>query len=448
VITTSQIDGQILAVVFLALVTWSLFPRHHLISSIIIIALLSLLQASISLEEFIDSLFSTYGGSGLWIIISGFILASAMETSGLARRIALWIVTTLGGEPNRVILSVAIANLAVAPLSPSTTAKAFLLLPICNGLIESFNVEKGKSNFGAAVMLMSMAANNICSTGFLTATVPNPISAEAITSSSGIDLGWFGWLKMAFPLTVILLVLSWMLCKRIFQPEVKATSEAIERIKELKSGLKPISYREALVIIIFSIALLLWITDKLHNFNSGLLSLLLCLIFFIPRIGVIKIGGFAKGVPWNSIALFAASMFLAKAVDRWKAFNPVAISIFNILGLSRLPNIFFISFTILVTMFLHIAFTSTTVFATVMVPLTISLTKLQGLPTHVIAIPIAFLTPIAVILPINTIPNVVYYSSGYFTQKQIITYGLILSILSVIIILIIGLPYWQLSGLI
>jgi len=30
-------------------------------------------------KEFIDSLFSTYGGSGLWIIISGFILAEAMK---------------------------------------------------------------------------------------------------------------------------------------------------------------------------------------------------------------------------------------------------------------------------------------------------------------------------------------------------------------------------------
>lgn len=444
---TSSIRGQILGVVLLALVLWSLYPRQHLLSSLLVIALLSLFQVSLSPKEFLDSLFSTYGGSGLWIIISGFILAEAMKTSGLARRIALWIVSALGADPDRVILSVAIANLAVAPLSPSTTAKAFLLLPICNGLIEAFDVEKGRSRYGAGVMLMSMAANNICSTGFLTATVPNPISAESIRSASGIDLGWLGWLMMALPLTLIILTVSWLLCRWMFRPEVEATPEALKRIRDLRSELGPLSRGEVLVAALFSVALFLWITDRLHSLNAGLISLVLCLLLFLPRVGVLKIGGFAGGVPWGSITLFAASMFLAKAVDRWRAFDPVALSIFNGLNLSRLPSLPFVSLMVLVSMFLHLAFTSTTVFATVMVPLTISLTLLQGLQPQVVAVPVAFLTPIAVILPVNTIPNIVFYKAGYFTQKQMIAYGLLTSLLSALLILLIGLPYWRFLGL-
>jgi len=127
---TSPIQGKILGVVILALVLWSIYPKRHLISSLFVIALLSIFEVSISPQEFIDSLLSTYGGSGLWIIISGFILSEGMESSGLAKRIALWIVTGLGADPNKIILSVAIASFAISPLSPSTTAKAFLMLPI------------------------------------------------------------------------------------------------------------------------------------------------------------------------------------------------------------------------------------------------------------------------------------------------------------------------------
>ncbi len=447
VAATSSIRGQVLGVVLLALVLWSLYPRHHLLSSILVIALLSLFQVSLSPGEFIDSLLSTYGGSGLWIIVSGFILAEAMKTSGLAKRVALWIVSALGGNPDRVILSVALANLAVAPLSPSTTAKAFLLLPICNGLIEAFGVEKGRSRYGAGVMLMSMAANNICSTGFLTATVPNPISAEYIRTASGIDLGWLGWLRMALPLTLILLAASWLLCRWMFRPEVEATPGSLERIRDLRRGLGPLSRREVLVASLFSLSLLLWITEGLHGLNSGLISLALSLLLFLPGVGVLRIGGFAGEVPWGSIALFAASMFLAKAVGHWRAFDPVALSLFHHLGLSRLPPLPFISLTVLVSMFLHLAFTSTTVYATVMIPLIISLTRLQGLQPQAVAIPVAFLTPIAVILPVNTIPNIVFYSSGYFSQRQMIAYGLLTSLISALLILLIGLPYWRLLGL-
>ena len=444
---TSQIQGQILGVVFLALVVWSLFPRRHLESSILIMVILSLFQVSLSLKEFIGSLLLTYGGSGFWIILSGFILAKAMEESGLARRIALWIATSLGGNPNNILLSVAIANLAVAPLSPSTTAKAFLLLPICTGLVEAFGVEKGRSNYGAAVMLMAMAANNICSTAFLTATVPNPISADYIRESSGLDLGWLGWLRMALPLTLLLLVVSWLVCARMYRPEVRETSESLRRIERLKEGLGRMSRGEKIVAFFFCVAMLLWITDRFHALNAGLISLLLSLTLFIPGVRVMELRGFAGEVPWGSIMLFAASMLLAKAVSRWRALDPVAISVFNLFDLSKLNWMLFVSLVVFVSMFLHIGFTSTTVYATVMMPLVISITQLQGLDTRLVALPVAFLTPVAVVLPVNTIPNIIFYSSGYFTQKQIVFYGLVTSLISVVIVLLLGRPYWGLLGL-
>lgn len=447
-VLTYAIAGQILGVILLALVLWSLYPRHHFISSVLIIVLLSFFEASLSLGEFINSLFSTYGRSGLWIIITGFILAEAMRTSGLARRIALWIVSELGGDPNRIVASVAIANLAVAPLSPSTTAKAFLILPICTGLIEALGVEKGKSQYGAAVMLMSMAANNICSTGFLTATVPNPISAEYIRSISGLDLGWLTWLRMALPMAILLLAVSWLVCGWMFKPEIKETAEALEHLRSMRKQLGPLSREEKLVAIVYLASLLLWITEGFSRFNAGIISLLFSLIFFLPKIRVLKVGKFAGNVPWGSIMLFAASMFLTRAVSRWKAFDPVALAIFGFLGLSRISPLLYVSLMVLVSMFLHVGFTSTTVYATVMMPLSISLAQLQGLQPSVVAIPIAFLTPIALILPVNTIPNIVFYSSGYFNQKQMLLYGLVVSLLSTVLILTIGMSYWRLLGLI
>jgi len=445
---TSPIQGKILGVVILALVLWSIYPKRHLISSLFVIALLSIFEVSISPQEFIDSLLSTYGGSGLWIIISGFILSEGMESSGLAKRIALWIVTGLGADPNKIILSVAIASFAISPLSPSTTAKAFLMLPICNGLIRAFDVKKGESRYGAAVMIMAMAANNICSTAFLNATVPNPISASYIRNASNVDLGRLEWFQMALPLTLILLFSSWLLCSWMFKPEVKPSKESLERIREFRNSLGSFDSGEVLVTVLFSFSLILWITERFHGLNAGLISLFISLLLFAPKIGVIKMDKFAKGVPYGSITLFAASMFLSKGVGRWGALDPVAESIFNFFSLSRLSLLLFISLAIILSMLLHVVFTSTTVYATVIVPLSISLAGLQGLDPQTLAIPIAFLTPFALILPVNTIPNVIFHSSGYFTQRHMVIYGVLTSLLSAVLIIIAGLPYWAGIGLI
>jgi sodium-dependent dicarboxylate transporter 2/3/5 len=106
----------------------------------------------------------------------------------------------------------------------------------------------------------------------------------------------------------------------------------------------------------------------------------------------------------------------------------------------------FIAMLTVVSMFLHVAFTSTTVYATVMMPLVLSLGQLQGVDTLAVGLPLAFLAPIAVILPVNTIPNIVFYQSGYFSQRQIIKYGLLLSLISVVVVLTLGLTYWQYLG--
>ncbi|TRO48746.1 hypothetical protein E2P65_02330, partial [Candidatus Bathyarchaeota archaeon] len=261
-------------------------------------------------------------------------------------------------------------------------------------------------------------------------------------------LDWLGWLRMALPMTVALLLLAWFVCIRMFSPDVDGTGESIKRIRGLREGLGPLRSGEKVVAAFFSVSLLIWITDGLHGYNGGIVTLFLALLLFIPRLGVMDLGGFAGDVPWGSIAVFAASMFLARAVGRWGALDPVAEALFDLMRLSHLPPSVFSVLLVFVFMFLHVVFTSTTVYATVMMPLVISLGQLQGGGAGFLALAVAFLAPIAVILPVNTIPNIVFFSSGYFSQRQIVSYGLVLSAVSSALVLVLCHPYWSMIGLI
>jgi sodium-dependent dicarboxylate transporter 2/3/5 len=444
--TTQPIQGRVLGVVLVALIAWSLYPERHLESGLGVILLIAFFQASLNVDEFVQGLFTTYGGSGLWIILSGFILAKGMEVSGLGRRVALRIATSMGCKPRNIILAVAAASLALAPLSPSTTAKAFLILPICVGLVEAFDVKKG-SRFGAGVMLMAMAGNNIASTGFLTATVPNPISAQYLLGV-GLSLSWIGWVKMAMPITILILIAAYLILHFIIRPEIEYSKGSVEKVCKLRDSLGPLNHRELLTAGVFMVCLFLWMAESVLPFNVGLLSFIVSLILLAPRFGVMNARGFSKTVPYGSIILFAASLFLAKAVGKYHALDPVAKEFFNLIGIGGLGPAEFLIGIVVLAMLLHVTFTSTTVYATVMIPIVLSLAELQGVSPGLVGLPVAFLTPIAMILPVNTIPNLVFYKEGWFTENQIITYGAVLSIVSAIMVLFIGVPYWRYLGLV
>ena len=444
--TTQPIQGKILGVVLVALIAWSLYPERHLESGLGVILLIAFFQASLNIDEFVQGLFTTYGGSGLWIILSGFVLAKGMEVSGLGRRVALRIATSMGCKPRNIILAIAATSLALSPLSPSTTAKAFLILPICVGLIEAFNVKKG-SRFGSGVMLMAMAGNNIASTGFLTATVPNPISAQYLLGV-GLSLSWVDWVKMAMPITVCILGVAYVILHFTIKPEIEYSEDTVEKVCNFRDSLGPFSLQELMTAGVFTACLFLWMAESIIPFNVGFLSFIVSLVLFVPGYGVMNARGFSKTVPYGSIVLFAASLFLARAVGKYNALDPVAKEFFNLIGVGRLGPTEFLIGVVVLAMLLHIVFTSTTVYATVMIPIVLSLAELQGVNPGLVGLPVAFLAPIAVILPVNTIPNLVFYNEGWFTEKQIVTYGVVLSMASAILVLLIGIPYWRYLGLV
>jgi di/tricarboxylate transporter len=234
----------------------------------------------------------------------------------------------------------------------------------------------------------------------------------------------------------------------MFKPEVEATKETIDKVNSIKSGLGPLTRSEKVVAVVFVVCLFLWIFERYIPFNAGLISLVLSLVLFLPQIRVMEVGKFGGSVPWGSIVLFAASMFLAKAVGRYRALDPVAEGIFRAMGLSQLSPYLFVAVVVTVAMLLHLIFTSTTVYATVMVPIIMGVTGFSGVNPLLTALPVAILTPIAVILPVNTIPNIIFHTEGWFSEKQIIMYGIVLSLISVAVVLLAGVPYWQMLGLI
>lgn len=118
----------LIAITVLGLGLWGAFTQYAFWPSVVVIALVLGSSILASPSTVVGRVVQLYGASGVWTPLTGFLLAHAVTVSGLGRRLALAVVRRVGRRPSLVVLAVGIATILVAPLSPSTTAKAFLLL--------------------------------------------------------------------------------------------------------------------------------------------------------------------------------------------------------------------------------------------------------------------------------------------------------------------------------
>ena len=122
--------------------------------------------------------FETLGFDVIWLMVSAFMLTAAMVKSNLARRFALWMITSFGGTPKRTLLVLIFINFALAFFVPSTTARASLMVPICVILLEIYRAVPGQSNFGRLMMLLGVQADAVATSGVMTGTAANMIAVK------------------------------------------------------------------------------------------------------------------------------------------------------------------------------------------------------------------------------------------------------------------------------
>jgi sodium-dependent dicarboxylate transporter 2/3/5 len=167
---------------------------------------------------------------------------------------------------------------------------------------------------------------------------------------------------------------------------------------------------------------------------------------FLPPIRAIRLGALGDAVPWGPVALFFAALLLGSAITATAAFDPIVRSVFESLGIGRLPLMPAVTVVIVIALFGHLVFTSTTAYATVMVPIAIAMAAAGGLPPAALALPVAITIGYAFMLPMNTVPNLIMLEAGYFSAREMLGYGTIITIVAAAVLLLAAVPYWQLLG--
>ena len=384
---------------------------------------------------------SSYAHPLVLLFLGGFIIASAMESSGLHKRIALKILTLCGTSPSKIIGGFMITT-ALLSMWVSNTASTIMMLPIATSVITIFSSQsKIKNNQFAIPLLLAIAYSaSIGGAATLIGTPTNIMLASILSETYNYQIDFIDWLIIGLPVALILIPIVWIFLNKIIFTVSTKKSDALEKtLMKLKKDIGKPNLTQKIVAMVFTLTALLWIFRRyindlfqanLNDTSVGLFGALL--LFIIPTSKGNRACSWetANKIPWGILFLVGGGIALSKAFQS----SGLALWIGTFSNYFYHLNIYLLIFLSVAIIILLTELNSNTATVATFTPiLVIFALGLEANPLYFV-IPTTIAASCAFMLPIATPPNAVVFGSGKLDIKDMTRAGISLNIISALIV--------------
>ncbi|PCJ40254.1 MAG: anion transporter [SAR86 cluster bacterium] len=393
-----------------------------------------------------------YGNHIIFLLMGGFLIAIAMQRWQLHRRIALTIICKVGSSPQLLLLGFMLAT-AVLSMWISNTATTMMMVPVAMAIIDQ-NREQyekrtqqkiGTDYFGVTLMLGIAYAASIGGVSTLVGTTSNAIFVGMVETLYGIQISFFGWMKIGLPISLVMFCVAWWVLKTKLKnsPMAMQNNEADlqKHVRQTLDDMGTISREETYVALVFSMVALLWIVRGLFQpeflsmiSDPGIAMMGACSLFIIPA-GK-QHGGFlldwstAKKIPWDMILMvgggFAlAGGFMDSGLTEWLA---------NEMSILRQVHFFIVILAVVLIVTFLTEVTSNAATVSLFVPVMGALALTMDLHPFALIVPVTIASSMAFMLPVATPPNAIVFASRQVTIEQMINTGIKLNLYAIVLI--------------
>lgn len=391
---------------------------------------------------------SAYSNPLIYLFLGGFFLSIAMEKWNLHKRIALSCMKIVGTKPGNQLAGI-MGVTAFLSMWMSNTATAVMMLPIAQCIIglKKQHSESKSDGFAKALLLGIAYAASIGGIATLIGSPPNALLAGYLQKSYDISLGFSEWMLMGLPLSLVMLVVTWILLGKVLYRlddascENKTMSEACAKMLK---DCGPMSKQEKLVLLIFVSVALSWIFRPLITQLTGLalddttIAILGVLaLFMVPTDlkggrGVLAWED-AKKIPWGILLLFGGGLSLADQIQNTGLAEFIASAVAGV-SASAQPLLVLIMVVTVIVFLTEV--TSNTATAAGFIPLLGPIALALGGSLAPLLIGTTLGVSFAFMMPVATPPNSIVFSSGDLKIKDMMRAGFFLNILSIVAIVL------------
>ena len=455
-----SIAGQrMLAVLAFAVIVWMTEAIDYAVSAVVIAALMAFLlglapnpanpKVLLGTSAGLGLAFSGFANTALALVASALFIAVAMAATGLDKRIALTILSRVGGEVHHVVVGAILVGFVMAFLVPSTTARVACLVPIMLGIISAFGVDR-KGAFAGMLMITTVQTASIWNVGIKTAAAQNMVAVGFIEKTLQKSITWLEWFIAAAPFAILMSIALFFVMTWMMPAEVKEIPGGREQIRKSLAELGPIKTAEKKLLAISLTLLAFWSTEGvLHKFDTSSTTLAAVALMFLPGIGIMTWKDAQPRIPWGTVVLFGIGISVGTALLQTKGAAWLADLAVAQFGLKYATALFILGTLSLFLTLIHLGFASATALASAMIPIVIAV--LQGVATPGINIVgmtmlLQFVVSFGFILVVNAPQNMVAYGTETFDAKDFVRTGLVLTVIALALVMLLGGTYWRWLG--
>lgn len=374
----------------------------------------------------------SFGDGFVPFLIGVLALSVAFSISGLGKRVTYILLSLSGTKVNRVVGIYFWVSFVISMFITDVAVVA-MMLPITVGLLKSIDAKPGSSNLGKDLMMAIMFGSTLGGICTPSGVAANIITMGFIAKNAKLSISFLQWTAIATPIFAVVGFFAWWLILRIFPPELKELPLSKDVFhKELKN-MGSWTIQEIVTFIVFLLAVVLWLTGAWNKLPIALVSLLVLGLLAFPGFGPFKTwGDVEKHLEWGALLLVIGGFSLGIAASQSGLASWVAkVALKPMASLPAFLQPFAATLLVAVD---SLGFSSFTAAASVNVPFLIAFAQQNALPVLSFAMIGGFAASTHFILVTESPSFVLPYAYNYFSFKDFLKIGIILTVFCAILI--------------
>jgi sodium-dependent dicarboxylate transporter 2/3/5 len=388
--------------------------------------------------------FKDFTDPSVMFILASIVIGLVFTKTGLTRRLAYKMLLVVGERTSMIYLGCFVVTAALTHIM-AHTAVAATIFPLLLAIHSLYGEGEKPTKFGKGLFIGMAYVAGAGSIITILGAARGPVAIGFFHDIVGKNISVFQLSYYMLPVGWGMTFLLWIFSMIFFKPEKKVIPGLREKALQLNDEMGPMSRKEILTAVIvfgciFVLALRSFI-PALDPIDKTAIILISTILFFL--FGILDINDLEE-IPWNIILLFGGAMSIGLCLWETGAAKWLAV---NWLAMFKKANWFIFVMSIGLFMMVMTNFIMNVAAIAISLPVALVIAPYLQVAPEVVFFASLVTAGMPFMLLVGAAPNAIAYASKQFTPGEFFTYGVLASILLMIVLAVTSLVIWPLMGM-
>ena len=371
-----------------------------------------------------------------YFLIGILTLGLAVHSSGLAERLATYLMRGAAGSPRLLYVQMLFSFAALTFALPSASTRGAIMVHVYEQVLEHWDIPQEHPLYKATMMAMG-SLNRLGSTALLAGGI-TPVVASGLLG----DFSWTQWfLLMSVPFYANLIVGGTVLF--VFYKSGFRLGDDAGTAPVSMGRISPVEMRAGVIVVLTA---LLWFTDFAHGLHPAVPAMIAACLILLPRVGILTWSEFERNLGWSNFFIIATSLSLSHALVTTGAaawFSETLVG--AVTQVASSPMLVLLMLCVCFAM-LRFILPNIAGYLALVIPVTMAAAESLGLDPLVCGMAAVVVGDSVVYYSAGGTASVFIFQRANIANPEIFRFAVTMTIIATAILLLAVVPYWSLVG--